>query len=47
MTDRIAFGLGLAVLAAIGIDVALVGTDHLLFLGTKFVDFVDYLAFWR
>ncbi|MBW6506658.1 MAG: hypothetical protein K0B00_07915 [Rhodobacteraceae bacterium] len=47
MTDRIALGLGLAVLAAVGIDVALVGTAHLLFLGTRFVDFIDYLAFWR
>jgi hypothetical protein len=47
MTDRIALGLALAVLAAVGIDVALAGTDHLLYLGTKFVDLVDYIAFWR
>lgn len=47
MTDRIALWLGMAFLAAIGIDYALVGTQHLLFLGMRFVDFVDYLAFWR
>jgi hypothetical protein len=47
MTDRIALWLGLLIIAALVLDVALVGTAHLQFLGTKFVDFVDYLAFWR
>jgi hypothetical protein len=47
MTDRIALWLGLLIIAALVLDGALVGTAHLLFLGTKFIDFVDYLAFWR
>ncbi len=47
MTDRIALWLGLVVLVLIGIDYALVGTLHFLFLGAKFVDLVDYIAFWR
>ena len=47
MTDRIALWLGLVILALVGLDLALYGTTHLLFLGVKFVDFVDYIAFWR
>ncbi|WP_372839007.1 hypothetical protein [Phaeovulum sp.] len=47
MTDRIALWLGLSLLVLIGIDYAYVGTQHLVFLGNKFVDLVDYVAFWR
>ncbi|MDP2062873.1 MAG: hypothetical protein Q8J98_07180 [Phaeovulum sp.] len=47
MTDRIAFWLGLAIVAGLGLDLALVGTGHLLLIGARFIDFIDYLAFWR
>lgn len=47
MTDRIALGLGFAVLLAIGLDVALNDSSALLFLMRKFVDLLEYLSFWR
>ncbi|MCV6584639.1 MAG: hypothetical protein OIF47_03820 [Marinibacterium sp.] len=47
MTDRIAIWLGGLVLLAIGVDILLYGTEHLLFLARKMYDLVDWLAFWR
>ena len=47
MTDRIAFWLGLLIVSAVIIDVALYGTEHLLFLGKKFSEFLEWIAFWR
>lgn len=47
MTDRIALGLGLVILLAIGIDVMFYGTEHLIFLGQKFYELLDWVAFWR
>ncbi|WP_171129309.1 MULTISPECIES: hypothetical protein [unclassified Ruegeria] len=47
MTNQIAIWLGLCILGALIVDVALFGTEHLLFLGKKLYDFLDWLAFWR
>jgi hypothetical protein len=47
MTNQIAIWLGLLLLGGIMLDVALYGTEHLLFLGKKLYDFLDWLAFWR
>lgn len=47
MTDRIALGLGLVILGAIGIDVLLYGSEHMIFLGKKMFEFIEWLAFWR
>jgi hypothetical protein len=47
VTDKVAIGLAAVILTLAVGDVLAFGSDHLLFLGTKFVDFIDYLAFWR
>lgn len=47
MTDRIALGLGIFFLAALGLDLVMYGSEHLVFLGKKFFEFTEWLAFWR
>ena len=47
MTNTIAVVLGVLILGALTIDVMFYGTEHLLFLGQKFADFIEWLAFWR
>ena len=47
MTDRIAFWMGLVIVSAIGIDMAVYGTEHMIFLGKKFYEFLEWIAFWR
>ncbi|WP_417816844.1 hypothetical protein [Tritonibacter scottomollicae] len=47
MTNTIALALGLCLLSALVIDVALFGTEHLLFLGKKLFLLIEWMAFWR
>lgn len=47
MTNRIALILALIISAALLIDVIFYGTEHLLFLGKKLFEFLEWLAFWR
>ena len=47
MTNSIAIVLALLILGAIAADVMLYGTEHLIFLGKKFADLLEWLAFWR
>ncbi len=47
MTNQIAFWLGLLIVAAIGIDMVLYGPEHMIFLGKKFWEFLEWIAFWR
>lgn len=47
MTNSIALGLGVVLLSALVVDTALYGTDHILFLAKKFLDLIEWLAFWR
>ncbi len=47
MTNRIALWIGLLLLAAISADLALNGGSALVFLLRKFLDMVEWLAFWR
>ncbi len=47
MTDRIALGLGLLIVLAIGLDIILNDGTALLFLMRKFADFLEFLSFWR
>ncbi|MFP3383071.1 MULTISPECIES: hypothetical protein [Tritonibacter] len=47
MTNTIALALGLCLLSALAIDVALFGTEHLLFLGKKLFLLIEWMAFWR
>jgi len=46
MTNKIAIALGLAILAFISLSFYL-GWDLHIFLGRKFADLIEYLAFWR
>ena len=46
MTNRIALGLGLVILAFLALDFAL-GLEWHIFLGKKFLELVRNLAFWR
>jgi len=47
LTNRIALWIGLLLLAAISADLALNGGAALVFLLRKFLDMVEWLAFWR
>ena len=47
MTNRIAFVLGLILIIAIVLDVMLFGTEHLIFLGKKLFELMEWIAFWR
>ena len=46
MTNRIALGLGLVLLAALALDYVL-GFGAALFLARKFLDLIQALAVWR
>ncbi len=47
MTNPIAIVLGLTIVAAIVLDVALFGSEHMIFLGKRFFELLDWVAFWR
>ncbi|WP_420012017.1 hypothetical protein [Tateyamaria sp.] len=47
MTNRSAFILGLILVIAITVDVMLYGSDHVIFLGKKLTELLEWLAFWR
>ncbi len=47
MTNRIALFLGICLAVAIAADVLLNGGTALMFLLRKFVDLVEWVAFWR
>lgn len=47
MTNSIALSLGLLIVGVIAVDVMLFGSDHLVFLGKKFADLLEWMAFWR
>ncbi|WP_299549196.1 hypothetical protein [uncultured Tateyamaria sp.] len=47
MTNRIAFLLALLIVGAIAVDVFLYGMQHLIFLGKKFAELLEWIAFWR
>lgn len=46
MTNRIALGLGAAILVFLALDYAL-GLGWSIFLGRKFLDLIRLIAFWR
>ena len=46
MTNRIALGLGAAILAFLALDFAL-GFGWSVFLGRKFLELIRLIAFWR
>ncbi|MEO0401407.1 MAG: hypothetical protein AAF214_03430 [Pseudomonadota bacterium] len=47
MTNRGAFILGLFIVGAITLDVYLYGSEHLIFLGKKLAELLEWIAFWR
>lgn len=47
MTNRVALGLALLVLGAIGADLLLQGGASSLFLARKLVVLIDWAMFWR
>jgi len=47
MTTKTAIGLGLLIIASLAIDIALFGTVHLVFLGKRLFELIDWIAFWR
>lgn len=47
MTNTIAIVLGVLIVGALITDVMLFGTEHLLFLGKKFFELIEWIAFWR
>jgi hypothetical protein len=47
MTNRIAFVLGLIIVALITADIFFNNGDYVLFLMKKFWDLIEYMAFWR
>lgn len=47
MTNRIALVLGVLIIALLVIDVVLFGTEHIVFLGKKFFELIEWISFWR
>ncbi|MDU8912688.1 hypothetical protein [Aestuariicoccus sp. MJ-SS9] len=47
MTNSIAIALGLLIVGLLGLDYLVFGSDHLIFLGKKFFELLDWVAFWR
>ena len=47
MTDRIALGLALVIIAAVGVDLFADEGWVLLFIARKLFNLVEYLSFWR
>ena len=47
MTNRIALVIAVVLLGLIVVDVLLFGTEHLVFLGKKMFELIEWLAFWR
>ncbi|MDF1718277.1 MAG: hypothetical protein P1U75_16610 [Antarcticimicrobium sp.] len=47
MTDRLALALGLMILSALVIDLALFGSGHMIFLAKKLFELTEWMAFWR
>lgn len=47
MTNFSAFILGLFLVVIITVDVMLYGSDHIIFLGKKLAELLEWLAFWR
>lgn len=47
MNNQIAIGLGLLILALLGLDYYFYGSEGILFLLRKQDDLIEWLAFWR
>lgn len=47
MTNKLAIVLIVLIVAGVSLDFYFYGENHLVFLGKKFFDLVEWLAFWR
>ncbi|MBW4708577.1 hypothetical protein KX928_12360 [Roseobacter sp. YSTF-M11] len=47
MTNGIALVLGLIIVALVAVDIMIYGTEHVVFLGKKLFELIEWLAFWR
>ncbi len=47
VTNTIAIFLGLFLIAALVVDTMMFGNEHLIFLGKKLFDLIEWIAFWR
>jgi len=47
MTNRIALGLGLLIIGFLILDLVVFGSEHMVFLGKKLADLIEWMAFWR
>jgi hypothetical protein len=47
MTNTLSILLGLLIVGGICLDFYIYDSDNLLFLGKKFADLVEWMAFWR
>ncbi len=47
MTNLIAIILAVLLIAAAVTDVVFYGTEHMIFLGKKLFELIEWIAFWR
>ncbi|MGZ2257658.1 hypothetical protein [Roseobacter sp. A03A-229] len=47
MTNRIALVLGVLIIGFVMVDMLLFGTEHVVFVGKKLFDLIEWLSFWR
>ncbi|MEM6340159.1 MAG: hypothetical protein AAF729_03345 [Pseudomonadota bacterium] len=47
MTNRLALTLAILLLGSLVLDLWLYGSEHMIFLGKKLFELIDWLAFWR
>lgn len=47
MSNRTSLVLALIIVALVLLDLTFFGTEHLIFLGKKLADLIDWIAFWR
>lgn len=47
MTTKISIVLGLLIITSIVVDMGLFGTGHMVFLGKRMLELIDWVAFWR
>ncbi|GLO70197.1 hypothetical protein MACH17_17140 [Phaeobacter inhibens] len=47
MTNKVALILALLIISAVVIDIWIYGPDHMVFLGKRLFELLDWIAFWR
>ncbi|MFP7673006.1 hypothetical protein ACG74X_06565 [Marivita sp. S0852] len=47
MTNSIAIGLGVLIVGGLTLDAVLTGGDGITFIAVKFLDLLEWIAFWR